>query len=70
MTTIALKTRYPRRPGTLSRAFARTGEIVALWHARARQRARLGELPPALLDDVGLSAEAARAEAAKPFWVE
>ena len=41
---------------------------LSYWRALARSRRALGELTPDRLDDVGLSAEAAAAEAARPFW--
>lgn len=44
-----------------TRAFLRLCE-------RARQRRNLSNLTPRELDDVGISGEAASAEAAKPFW--
>ncbi len=34
----------------------------------ARQRRALAKLAPEQLEDIGLSAEQARAEAARPFW--
>jgi uncharacterized protein YjiS (DUF1127 family) len=43
-------------------------EIVAVWIVRRRQRQALAELDEHLLDDVGLSREQARREAARPFW--
>lgn len=47
------------------------GEAVntlALWRERARQRRHLRSLTPAQLQDIGVSAAAARFEAAKGFW--
>lgn len=47
---------------------------LALWHrarlslAAWRQRRALGSLDPALLEDIGISREAAETEAARPFW--
>jgi uncharacterized protein YjiS (DUF1127 family) len=41
---------------------------VGAWFERRRQRRALAELDDRLLDDVGLSREQARCEAAKPFW--
>jgi uncharacterized protein YjiS (DUF1127 family) len=43
-------------------------ETVAVWIARRRQRRVLAALDQHLLEDVGLSREQARREAAKPFW--
>lgn len=51
--------RTPRRP-LLSRLF----DLLALRH----QRARLRDLPPHLLQDIGLTEDQARAEAARPLW--
>ena len=42
--------------------------MIVFWRSRARQRRRLGELPPHLLADVDINAEQARREADKPFW--
>jgi len=44
--------------------------VLAAWHERARMRRGLADLDPHLLDDIGLEAWRARAEAAKPFWRE
>jgi uncharacterized protein YjiS (DUF1127 family) len=41
---------------------------IAVWIVRRRQRHALAELDEHLLNDVGLSPEQARREAAKPFW--
>ncbi len=41
---------------------------VAEWIAVARERAALARLSPAQRADMGIDAEAARAEAARPFW--
>ncbi|MEM0987845.1 MAG: DUF1127 domain-containing protein [Pseudomonadota bacterium] len=41
---------------------------IMLWQARARSRAHLAELDAAQLDDIGVSAEEAHRESAKPFW--
>jgi uncharacterized protein YjiS (DUF1127 family) len=43
-------------------------ETIAVWIMRRRQRQALSELDEHLLNDVGLSREQARREAAKPFW--
>lgn len=43
-------------------------DLIAVWHARARQRRDLAELEPRLLRDIGLSRIDAILEAAKPFW--
>jgi uncharacterized protein YjiS (DUF1127 family) len=43
-------------------------ETMAVWVVRRHQRRALAELDEHLLNDVGLSPEQARREAAKPFW--
>ena len=47
---------------------ARVATVLGHWHERAAQRRQLSGLTPWELDDVGISADAAAAEAAKPFW--
>jgi uncharacterized protein YjiS (DUF1127 family) len=44
--------------------------LITLFAARRRQRLTLAELcgQPHLLDDLGLTPQQARREAAKPFW--
>ncbi len=69
MTTTALKFQSALQHTTVSTALARTWATIALWHERARQRTHLAEMTPEMLEDVGISAWAARAEARKPFWV-
>lgn len=41
---------------------------VTHWDNRYRTRKQLAELPAERLTDIGLDANAARIEAAKPFW--
>jgi uncharacterized protein YjiS (DUF1127 family) len=41
---------------------------VGQWRLRARTRRHLRELDRRLLSDVGLTQEAAKREASKPFW--
>ncbi len=41
---------------------------VSAWMRAARTRKQLLELTPAELKDLGLTSEAARAEACRPFW--
>jgi uncharacterized protein YjiS (DUF1127 family) len=43
-------------------------QIIPEWIARHRERKALMELSDHLLDDIGLSHEAALREATKPFW--
>ncbi len=40
----------------------------ALWSRIYRTRKQLLELPDSVLEDLGLTREAARKEAARPFW--
>ncbi|MCK5362279.1 MAG: DUF1127 domain-containing protein [Gammaproteobacteria bacterium] len=68
MTTTALKNRYALGHTTVSTVLTHTWATVALWRQRARQRVRLAEMPPEMLQDIGVSASAARVEAGKPFW--
>ncbi len=42
--------------------------ICNLWHSRARERRRLARLDARMLRDIGVSAEDAARESAKPFW--
>jgi uncharacterized protein YjiS (DUF1127 family) len=42
--------------------------LVLAWAERRRQRDALSELDARLLDDIGVSPDAARQEAQKPFW--
>jgi uncharacterized protein YjiS (DUF1127 family) len=42
--------------------------LLRLWIVRRRTRRALSRLDTARLADIGVSADAARAEAAKPFW--
>lgn len=50
----------PRRPGLLRR--------LSLMFPLARQRHALRDLDDRLLEDIGLTADEARAEAARPVW--
>jgi uncharacterized protein YjiS (DUF1127 family) len=43
--------------------------IVTRWAVRRRTRRALRDLPEHLLRDIGLSREAADAEARRPFWL-
>ncbi|SEG07582.1 DUF1127 domain-containing protein [Marinobacterium lutimaris] len=42
--------------------------IIKHWHARARQRRQLAQLPAEMLKDIGVSRADALNEASKPFW--
>jgi len=43
--------------------------LILGWQARAASRAALSRLDARLLDDAGISPEAAAREAAKPLWL-
>lgn len=65
MNTIPLmhKTNYSlgqRAPGPLA--------LLNLWQRRREERRQLSQLPEELLQDIGLTPEQVRVEAAKPFW--
>lgn len=49
-------------------SFAQLAKLIRLWSQRAEQRRHLTTLTNRELEDVGISASAAAAEAAKPFW--
>ena len=49
---------------------ARLMATLAIWAFRARSRKQLARLNTAQLDDIGISAEQARKEIQKPFWVQ
>jgi uncharacterized protein YjiS (DUF1127 family) len=42
--------------------------VLLLWHRHTTTRSHLRDLPPHLLNDVGLSEEQLRTELNKPFW--
>lgn len=52
------------RPGVVARLI----QIVTTVASRRRDRQRLGQLDAHLLRDIGLEAQDARRESAKPFW--
>ena len=54
------------RPRT-HRSFEPFG-VVAAWFAVLRQRQALAHLDAARLNDIGVTADEARAEADRPFW--
>lgn len=47
---------------------SRARHYIRVWRERARQRSALRCLEPHQLQDIGVTAEQARQEAAKPFW--
>ena len=68
MTTTTINLQFlDQTPSTQSMA-VQTWKVIQLWRSRARQRMQLADLSPELLRDVDISLDAARAEAAKPFW--
>lgn len=69
MTTSALKYQFALRHTTVSGIVAQTWAIIGLWRERARQRRDLAEMSADMLRDIGVSPRAARAEAARPFWL-
>ncbi|QUS35061.1 DUF1127 domain-containing protein [Falsirhodobacter algicola] len=52
----------------LARAAFGVATTLLQWELRRMSRRRLADLDPHLLDDIGLTAEAARIEAIRPFW--
>ncbi len=73
MTTTVLKDRAVFRHATVATTSAtileRTWATLGLWRERARERRHLAEMTPQMLNDIGISRAAARAEAARPFWL-
>ena len=66
-----LVTQPPGPVGVVKRLLGgvqRVMAALACMRQRRRQRLALARLDPRLLDDIGVSAEAARNEAAKPPW--
>ena len=66
-----LKTHFSGATEQLTRGHAALSRLVCLlqlWSERARQRQQLTKLSPEHLDDIGVNADDANAEAAKPFW--
>ena len=47
----------------------RATKTVLRWSERAKQRRHLSQLTPREREDIGITAQAASAEAAKPFWL-
>jgi uncharacterized protein YjiS (DUF1127 family) len=54
--------------GPVSQAASQVFGTLLVWQMRARQRARLAEMEPHRLADIGVTASEARREARKPFW--
>ncbi|MEM7425337.1 MAG: DUF1127 domain-containing protein [Pseudomonadota bacterium] len=69
MTTLAHTTRQHTISVTAGKPFfAQMISTLNVWSERATQRRHLAGLTRRELDDVGISREAARLEASKPFW--
>ena len=68
LTLTALKRLETGRIPPLAGLLLVAAMIVTYWGVRNRTRTSLHDLPPHLLRDVGLTAEAAQKEAQKPFW--
>ena len=58
----------PTREISGRRFFPELVKLLNVWSERATQRRHLAALTARELDDIGVSAEAAAAEAAKKFW--
>ena len=52
----------------LARAPSAVFGTLLTWQMRANQRTRLAEMEAHRLEDMGISSDEARREAAKPFW--
>ena len=57
-----------RQKSVGAKLFPEAIKLLRVWGERATQRRHLKALTLRELDDIGVSAEAAAAEAAKPFW--
>ena len=68
MTTATIKLHAPDHGVSLRESAATLLKAANLWRSRARQRKHMLELSVDQLQDVGITREAALAEAAKPFW--
>ena len=54
---------------TVEHLIRRVFATLVVWSARMEQRRSLAEMDSRQLDDLGLTRDAALAEARKPFWV-
>lgn len=52
----------------LSRVLVNLALTVATWQMRAETRKHLTDMPPHILDDIGLDRITAQIEAGTPFW--
>lgn len=59
--------RHVRLPA-LATLFVLLALVVTKWAMRARTRAQLRDLPPHILEDIGVTEAEARREADKRFW--
>jgi uncharacterized protein YjiS (DUF1127 family) len=66
--TTQLGSRHFHTLGTAAVPFGDIVRLAAECYRRAQSRRQLRELDDRLLADIGLSREAAREEARKPFW--
>jgi uncharacterized protein YjiS (DUF1127 family) len=55
------------QPSLIEKVILQPG-ILLSWYRRAQSRFALSQLDQRLLDDIGVSAEAAELEINKPFW--
>lgn len=69
MTTTVFRNRIPLRHFRAANALGAAWTTIGLWRERARQRRKLAEMSPQMLEDIGVSVSAARAEASRPFWL-
>lgn len=64
----APRTRASNGKSTLQWLYSAGTSRLRLWCRRARGRRKLLQLDARLLRDIGVTADEARYEAAKPFW--
>ncbi len=55
------------QPGPIEKVILQPG-ILLSWYRRAQSRSALSKLDQRLLNDIGVSASAAKIEIDKPFW--
>ncbi len=63
-----LEAREPGAPARRSGYLVRLVDRYLAYHEIARQRRAPAQLDRRLLDDIGVTPEAARRESSKPFW--
>lgn len=64
LTLLSSEQRLP----TLATGAVAFAVMVTTWDKRRKTRRHLAKLTPELQKDIGVDAQTARAEAAKPFW--